>query len=63
MRSMVSKKTDTSSYRTAKLRCSELKLERQLDRARAANLVERVEAAIGAARADAARQLLGRVAE
>jgi len=60
---MVSEKADTSSYRTAKLRCSELKLERQLDRARAANLVERAETAIGAARTEAACQRLGRVAE
>ena len=42
---------------------SELKLERQLDRARAANLVERVEASVGTAGAEAARQGLRRLAE
>ena len=40
---------------------SELKRQRQLDRARAADLVERVEAAVGPARAEAASQCLRRV--
>src|SRR6267378_2298315 len=43
--------------------CLELELEGELDRAGAANLVERVETAKGAAGAQAARQRLGRVAE
>jgi hypothetical protein len=42
---------------------SELLLERKLDRARSANLVERVETDVGAARPQAARQRLPRVAE
>ena len=41
----------------------ELKLQGQLDRARTANLVERIEAAVGSAGAEAAGQGLGRVAE
>jgi len=43
--------------------CSELQLQGQLDRARAADLVERIEAAVGSARAKAAGQSLGRVAK
>src|SRR5690242_19809017 len=43
--------------------CSELKLERQLDRARSADLVERVETAILATGPEAARQGLRRAAE
>src|ERR1044071_8992759 len=42
---------------------SELELERELPGARPANLVERVEAAVGAARPQAARQRLRRAAE
>jgi len=40
------------------VRGSELKFERQLDGARAADLVEGVEASVGAARAEADRQRL-----
>ena len=43
--------------------CSELKLKDQLDRARAANLVERVEPAIRAARSQTVRKRLRRAAE
>ena len=42
---------------------SELKPNGQLDRARASDLIERVEAAVGAAGAEAACERLGRVAE
>lgn len=42
---------------------SELQLQGELNRARAANLVERVEASVGTAGAQAARQSLRRFAE
>src|SRR5215472_17208478 len=45
------------------LRILELKFQRELNRARAADLVKRVEAAVGTAGAQAARQRAGRVAE
>ena len=43
--------------------CSELKFKRELDRARPTNLVERIEAAVRATRAQTARQGLHRVTE
>ena len=43
--------------------CLELKLERQLDRARAADLIQWAESAVGPTGAQAARQRLRRVAE
>src|ERR1700674_4391560 len=52
-------KTDPGST----LACSELKLQRQLDRARPANLVERVKPAIRATGPQAVRQRLRRAAE
>ena len=48
---------------TATVRCSELELEGELDGAGAADLIERVEAAVGASGAQAARQGLRRLAE
>src|SRR6185436_18535756 len=48
---------------TLRLVCSKLQLQRELDRARPANLVERVETATGAARPQTVRQRLGRAAE
>jgi hypothetical protein len=45
------------------VRCSELELEGELDRAGTADLAERIEAAIGAARAEAAGQRLRRMAK
>jgi hypothetical protein len=45
------------------VRCSELELEGELDGAGAADLVEGVEAAIGAAGAEVARERLRRVDE
>src|SRR5262249_44738727 len=42
---------------------SKLKLQRQLDRARSADLIERIEAAAGAARSQTVRQRLRRTAE
>ena len=67
---MQQKKTIVSPYAcswrlqaSALIAQSELKLERELDRARAAELVQRVEAAVCAAGAKAARQRLCREAE
>lgn len=45
------------------VRGSELKFERQLDRARAADLIERVEAAVGTAGAQETGQHWGRLGE